>query len=147
MVEVPLFAGITTIALFLAIASIGLWRARRRSRLEASQFHRQYLEPVGKKAVQLKELITSQWRDTLSRQGPTPEVRWFPNLNVSARALVTGDVQTIAVSAGLWERAVRREDDPLVRIILLHEMAHLTYCDISAFRRLVLCANASRIIL
>jgi Zn-dependent protease with chaperone function/heme/copper-type cytochrome/quinol oxidase subunit 4 len=147
LIEGPLFAGIATAALLLTISATAMLRARRQLQREASQFQRKYLEPAGKKGAQLQQLIQSLWRDALARRRPPPEVRWFPKLNVSARALVIGQASTIAVSAGLWERAVHKENDPLVRIILLHEMAHLAYRDISVFRWLVLCAHASRIVL
>lgn len=147
VVEGPLFAGTATAVLLLAIGLAGLIRARRRSQYDASQLQRQYLALVGQKGSQLRDLIQSLWQHTLLRRGPVPDIRWFPNLNVSARALVLGDAQIIAISAGLWDRALRNENDPLVKIIVLHEMAHLAYRDISVFRWLVLCAQASRIVL
>lgn len=142
-----LFADIATAGLLLAFGAASTLRARKQLQQEASQLRRKYLEPTGPMAAQLREIMRSLWRDALSRREPAPEVRWFPKLNVSAHALIVGDARTIAVSAGLWERAVQKENDPLVRIILLHEMAHLAYRDISVFRWLVLCAHASRVVL
>ncbi|MDH2400181.1 hypothetical protein QCM77_09550 [Bradyrhizobium sp. SSUT18] len=146
-IEGQLFAGIATAGLVLAIGTTRSLQARRRLQHVGSQFQRHYLEPVGKKGTQLRELVWSLWRDAFSHRWSKPEVRWFAKLNVSARALVIADAPTIAVSAGLWERVVKKESDPLVRIILVHETAHLAYRDIRVFRWLVLCPHASRIVL
>lgn len=79
-------------------------------------------------ATPLLALVDQLWADLPTTSGTTPTTVWFSNLGVVARALSSHEGPCIAVSVGLWERIVR--GDPLARVVLLHEMAHLSFRDL-----------------
>lgn len=76
----------------------------------------------------LLALVDQLWAHLPAKNGTTPTTVWFSNLGVVARALSSHDGPCIAVSAGLWDRVVK--GDPLARVVLLHEMAHLSFRDL-----------------
>jgi Zn-dependent protease with chaperone function len=81
----------------------------------------------------LRERGASLWREAVASRSEPPEILWFPNVAVLARALSNHGVDRMAVSTGLWERV--EKGDQTAELILLHEMAHLRYHDPDRFRR------------
>lgn len=80
------------------------------------------------RAAPLLAVVQQIWGTIPHATGSMPITCWFANLGVVARALSSREGDCIAVSAGLWERVVK--GDPLARVVLLHEMAHLAYRDL-----------------
>lgn len=104
-----------------------------------------YKTVTGVEGELLQNLIGQMWELLHASGGNQPSVVWFANLGIIARALPTRGTHRIAISAGLWVRAI--QNDLLARFILLHEMAHLVHGDLRAFARLKAVVKAAKIIL
>jgi Zn-dependent protease with chaperone function len=104
-----------------------------------------YQPVTGAEGRLLQNLIGQVWGLLHASSGDQPSVVWFANLGIIARALPTYGMPRIAVSAGLWSRAI--QNDLLARFILLHEMAHLAHGDLRVFARLKAVATAAIVIL
>lgn len=96
-------------------------------------------------ATPLLALVDELWAKLPRTTGAAPITVWFANLGVVARALSSHEGPCIAVSAGLWERIVK--GDPLARVVLLHEMAHLAFRDLRTIAIFEGIAEASRVVL
>lgn len=89
------------------------------------------LKPTQGKTLRKRE--ASLWREAVESTSEPPEILWFPNVAILARALSSRGLVQMAVSTGLWERLER--GDQTAELILLHEMAHLRFHDPDRFQR------------
>ena len=87
---------------------------------------RRYREIPAASRKQVQEGIDLLWR-RLETGSPPPPLYCFASTKVLACTLNNGGLPAIALSTALIERIIElpQESDPLVRIVLLHEMAHL----------------------
>jgi hypothetical protein len=130
--------------LTLTAAALGYWRDVRRRTIEPSD-GRRYLAPKGNKGSTLTIQIKGLWSQVARQSTSPPDILWFPSAAVLARAMTPSGRLTVAVSAGLWEKIVT--DDPIAKIVLLHELAHLAYRDPPTFIRLEALSDAATRIL
>jgi Zn-dependent protease with chaperone function len=91
---------------------------------------RRYREIPAASRKQVQEGIDLLWR-RLETGSPPPPLYCFASTKVLACTLANGGLPAIALSTALIERIkeLPRESDPLVRIVLLHEMAHILHGD------------------
>lgn len=85
------------------------------------------LQPSGETGRALIERVNGLWDQFAAGALPRPEVQWYANFNVLARAYREGRTPVVEVSAGLWDRVVR--GDPVASGILAHEVAHIANRD------------------
>lgn len=96
------------------------------------------LKPGQGTALKAREALL--WKSVVASENAAPEIVWFPNVAVLARALSKRGEPRIAISTGLWERL--EKGDQTAELILLHEMAHLRFGDPERFLRFTAVLNA-----
>jgi Zn-dependent protease with chaperone function len=87
--------------------------------------------PTTEKGRLMITKLSDIWSKSNLKNRPIPEIKWFVNFNVLARAVDNKTNQRIEVSSSLWERVT--VNDPIGEIILTHEVAHLVFKDIPIF--------------
>ena len=123
----------------IALVLVTLWAAIARYRAVVQKLKsdvsggRRYKNLVGDRGNALRTRIANYWSQLAMQSGPPPEVVWFPSAAILAQAMIHSNQPVVAVSAGLWERT--DGGDPIAEIILLHELAHLSYGDPARFIR------------
>lgn len=98
--------------------------------------------PANEKGLFLKNKLDQLWSDHGDTKSKPPNITWFVNFNVLARAIHRKGIQEIQISSGLWERIIK--NDSLSNLILLHETAHLVHHDIPLFTFLNSVASLAR---
>jgi hypothetical protein len=124
------------VALTLLTAAIAVARYRRSLRQQRMDLgsDRRYRPLTGGRGTALRKRVEELWSQLALPTLATPEVLWFPNVGVLARAMLRDNKAAVAVSTGLWERI--DNNDSIAEIILLHELAHVFHRDPTDFARL-----------
>jgi hypothetical protein len=129
--EIALAIGFTVST--LATSVLG-YRRHVRQPEPGSSDTRRYLSPKGERGRALIARIEAFWSEIALQSATPPEVLWFPGAAVLARAMTRSNRFAVAVSTGLWE--IVNRDDLVAKVVVLHELAHLSYGDPLTFVRL-----------
>jgi hypothetical protein len=80
----------------------------------------------GQDGETLLNLVAQIW-SKIGKGAPTPNIRWFPAMDIAAYVGHSKGIYELQISAGLWRSAVSGQ--AVAHAILAHELAHLAFRD------------------